>query len=247
MLTIEVTEQGLRSLDAASVDGSGNIFVGTGNTGTNYNVSENHAAGLELGLKIHYRTGDDITPLSRDADGTSHYLVPAGLQVADPAHDVASPSANRVAWSFDFSVDTDTTGSSGKTLNNYNFTITISDGEGHTQVYDLVHAVGGNPANTPWQLRGGPAGTGFSDDDGTAHPTLSQNSVNIGFDFLKNAFGDNLAGKHFDIQLTATDAASGALVASTHDQLVVDTAPVATPNAASVTEDSGVPATGNVI
>ena len=168
-LTIEVTEQGFRSLDAASVDGSGNIFVGTGNTGTNYNVSENHAAGLELGLKIHYRTGDDITPLSREADGTSHYLVPAGSQVVDPAHDVVGAAANRAAWNFDFSVDTDTTGSSGKTLNSYNFTITISDGEGHTQVYDLVHNVGGNAANTPWQLRGGPVNTGFGDEE-TAQP-----------------------------------------------------------------------------
>ena len=33
-LTIEVTEQGFRTLDAASLDGSGNIFFGNGNAGT---------------------------------------------------------------------------------------------------------------------------------------------------------------------------------------------------------------------
>jgi len=236
-LAIEVTEQGYRTLDASSLDGSGNIFVGTGNTGASYNVSENHAAGLELGLKVHYRTGDDLQPLSRDADGTAHYLVPLGLQAIDPAHHVPAGSANRVAWSFDYSVNTDASGSSGKTLAHYNFTITISDGEGHTQIYDLQHL---SATNTPWQLQGGPANTGFGDEEiGAAltSPTLSQNSVNIGFAFLQAAFGDNLAGKHFDIQLTATDAATGALAASVHDQLVVDTPPVATPNTASVTED----------
>ena len=236
-LSIEVTEQGFRTLDTSSLDGSGNIFVGTGNTGNNYNVSTNHAAGLELGLKIHYRAGNDIQPLSRDADGTAHYLVPLGLQAIDPAHNVNAASANRVAWSFDYSVDTDATESSGKTLADYNFTITISDGEGNTQIYDLQHL---SATNTPWVLRGGPGSSNFGDEEtgaGATSPTLSQNSVNIGFAFLQAAFGNNLAGKHFDIQLTATDAATGALAASVHDQLVVDTPPVATPNTASVTED----------
>ncbi|MEA2879412.1 MAG: large repetitive protein [Hyphomicrobiales bacterium] len=236
-LTVEVTEQGYRTLDAGSLDGSGNIFVGTGNTGASYNVSENHAGGLELGLKVHYRTGDDLQPLSRDADGTAHYLVPLATQAIDAAHHVPAAQANRVAWSFDYSVNTDASGSSGKTLADYNFTITISDGEGHTQIYDLQHL---SATNTPWQLRGGPANTGFGDEEtgaAAASPGLSQNSVNIGFAFLQAAFGDNLAGKHFDIQLTATDAATGALAATVHDQLVVDTPPVATPNTASVTED----------
>ena len=236
-LSIEVTEQGFRTLDTSSLDGSGNIFVGTGNTGNNYNVSTNHAAGLELGLKIHYRAGNDIQPLSRDADGTAHYLVPLGLQAIDPAHNVNAASANRVAWSFDYSVDTDATETSGKTLADYNFTITISDGEGNTQIYDLQHL---SATNTPWVLRGGPGSSNFGDEEtgaGATSPTLSQNSVNIGFAFLQAAFGNNLAGKHFDIQLTATDAVTGALAASVHDQLVVDTPPVATPNTASVTED----------
>ncbi|MEA2874671.1 MAG: large repetitive protein, partial [Hyphomicrobiales bacterium] len=236
-LTVEVTEQGYRTLDGTSLDGSGNIFVGTGNTGASYNVSEDHAGGLELGLKVHYRTGDDLQPLSRDVDGTAHYLVPLGTQAIDAAHDVPAGQSNRVAWSFDYSVNTDASGSSGKTLADYNFTITISDGEGHTQIYDLQHL---SATNTPWQLRGGPANTGFGDEEtgaAAASPKLSQNSVNIGFAFLQAAFGDNLAGKHFDIQLTATDAATGALAATVHDQLVVDTPPVATPNAASVTED----------
>ena len=160
--------------------------------------------------------------------------MPLGTQVTDLAHDVLSPAANRAAWSFDFSVNTDTTGGSGKTLADYNFTITISDGEGNTQIYDLVHVSAGQYAVAAARR---PASAASRDDDGTAHPTLSQNSVNIGFAFLQAAFGNNLAGKHFDIQMEATDATTGALMASTHDQLVVDTPPVATANVASVTED----------
>ena len=242
-LTIEVTEQGFRALDAASVDGSGNIFVGTGNTGTSYNVSENHAAGLELGLKIHYRTGDDIAPVSQDADGTAHYIVPVGTQVVDLAHDVLSSERKPCGVEL-------------RLLGRHRHDGQQRQDAGELQLHD--HDLGRRgpharsttwctgPADTPWQLRGGPA-SGFSDDDGTGHPTLSQNSVNIGFDFLQAAFGDNLAGKHFDIELTATDAVTGVVMASTHDQIVVDTPPVATPNVASVTEESVLLATGNVI
>ena len=46
---------------------------------------------------------------------------------------------------------------------------------------------------------------------GSTSASLSQNSVNIGFDFLRGVFGDNIAGKQFDIQLTATDVATGAV------------------------------------
>ena len=70
MLTVEVTEQGIRTLDATAFDNHGDadpsndeMFFGDGNTPLHYNVSDNHAAGLELGLKVHYRTGVDILAL----------------------------------------------------------------------------------------------------------------------------------------------------------------------------------------
>ena len=250
MLTIEVTEQGIRTLDATAFDNHGDanpandeMFFGDGNTPLNYNVSDNHAAGLELGLKVHYRTGVDILASSQEPNGTAHYIVPAGFQVVDLAHDVHSAAGNRAAWSFDFSVDTEANGVSGKTLDNYNFSITISDTDGHSQVYQLQHL---GPGNTPWALVGG--GGAFADEDGSdIH--LSQNSVNIGFNFLLNAFGpDALSeGKHYNIQLSATDAVTGALVGSVQDALTLNSAPVATPNAASVTEDTTLSASGNVI
>ena len=169
--------------------------------------------------------------------------MPAGFQVVDLAHDVHSAAGNRAAWSFDFSVDTEANGVSGKSLDNYNFSITISDTDGHSQVYQLQHL---GPGNTPWALVGGAGG--FADEDGSdIH--LSQNSVNIGFNFLLNAFGpDALSeGKHYNIQLSATDAVTGALVGSVQDALTLNSAPVATPNTASVTEDTTLSASGNVI
>ena len=154
MLTVEVTEQGIRTLDATAFDNHGDanpandeMFFGDGNTPLNYNVSDNHAAGLELGLKVHYRTGVDILASSQEPNGIAHYIVPAGFQVVDLAHDVHSAAGNRAAWSFDFSVDTEANGVSGKTLDNYNFSITISDTDGHSQVYQLQHL---GPGNTPW-------------------------------------------------------------------------------------------------
>ena len=243
-----MTEQGLRTLDATSIDGSGNIFVGTGNTGTNYNVSDEprrrSRARAEGALPHRRRHPADR---ARHADGTAHYLVPVGTQVIDPAHDVIAAAGNRAAWSFDFSVDTDTTGGSGKTLADYNFTITISDGEGHSQIYRPACTSG--RGNTPWQLRGGPATDRLL-------PTRTARRIRrcrrtrstSGSTSCRLRSATTCAGKHFDIQLTATDAVTGALVASTHDQLVVDTPPVATPNVASVTEDIDAGgATGNVI
>src|SRR5829696_9049455 len=82
------------------------MFFGDGNLPTNYNISVDDKTDIELGLKIHYRQGDDITPISVDSDGTAHYVVPDGPQVVDPAHNVSTARADRAAWSFDFSVNT---------------------------------------------------------------------------------------------------------------------------------------------
>jgi VCBS repeat-containing protein/parallel beta-helix repeat protein len=240
-LAIEVTEQSVRTLDASSLIG-GNTHFGTGNSGTNYNVSEDHAAGLELGLKLHYRGGDDLTPGTKDTDGTAHYLVPSGTQVADPAHDVPGASATRAAWSLDYSVNTNSTGSSGKALTDYTVTLTISDGTSNkTYMLDASAVAGGGNA----QFVNVADGVAFGGDEGTVGLSLTQNSINLGFGFLSTVFGANLSGKQFDITLTATDA-SGA-VARVHDVLTVDTAPNAVADTASVTEDVVTATGGNVL
>jgi hypothetical protein len=207
------------TLDQSSYDTHGTstttddeMYFGDGNRPTNYNISVDSKTGIELGLKIHYRQGDDILPTSIDADGTAHYVVPDGAQVVDPAHNVSAANPNRAAWSFDFSVNTGLDGST-RTLDNFDFRIIIASGDGEKGVFDLQHL---GPGNTPW---GTPAG-GFGDEDGT-NPQLSQNSVNLGFNFLKAIFGaDTLdAGETYDITLQAFN--HGQIVAQVHDVILL--------------------------
>src|SRR3954470_24888398 len=159
------------TLDTSSYDTHGTpstaddeMYFGDGNKPTNYNISVDDKTNIELGLKIHYRQGDDITPTSVDSDGTANYTVPAGTQVIDPAHGVTEAHSNRGAWNFDFSVNTGLDGST-KTLDNFDFRITITSGDGEVAVFDMNHLA---PGNTPW---GTPAG-GFADEDGS-NPQLS--------------------------------------------------------------------------
>jgi len=209
------------TLDQSSYDNNGTattaddeMFFGDGNKPTNYNISVDDKTDIELGLKVHYRQGDDITPTSVDSDGTAHYKVPAGTQVVDPAHDVPSARADRAAWSFDFSVNTGLDGST-KTLSDFDFRIIIKSGDGEQDTFDLQHVA---PGNTPW-LNTAHTG-GFEDEDGS-NPQLSQNSVNLGFNFFTSTFGADAlnAGESYDITLQAFD--HGKIVAQVHDAILL--------------------------
>ena len=216
---IKHDDRAIGTLDSSSYDTKGTaattddeMFFGDGNLPTNYNISVDSKTDIELGLKIHYRQGVDITPTSVDADGTAHYNVPAGTQVIDPAHGVGSARPDRAAWSFDFSVNTGLDGST-KTLDAFDFRIIITSGDGEQGVFDMNHLA---PGNTPWGTLAG----GFADEDG-ANPQLSQNSVNLGFGFLQTIFGADAlnAGETYDIQLQAFD--HGKIVAQVHDVLLL--------------------------
>jgi hypothetical protein len=206
------------TLDQSSYDTHGTpstaddeMYFGDGNLPTNYNIAVDQKTGIELGLKIHYRQGDDIQPDSY-ASGTASYEVPAGTQVIDPDHGVSTANPARAAWNFDFSVNTGLNGSSD-TLDDFDFRIIITSGDGEKGVFDLQHL---GPGNTPWGTLSG----GFADEDGS-NPQLSQNSVNLGFNFFQPIFGtDRLdAGETYDITLQAFD--HGKLVAQVEDSLVL--------------------------
>jgi hypothetical protein len=196
------------------------MFFGDGNHPTNYNISVDSKTHIELGVKIHYRTGDDIIPTSVDSDGNATYNVPAGAQVVDPAHGVSTAAPNRAAWNFDFSVNTGLDGST-KTLDNYDFRIIVASGDGETGTFDLQHL---GPGNTPWLNAAHTSG--FADEDGS-NPQLSQNSVNLGFNFMTAIFGADAlnAGETYDITLQAFDHTNGNgngnIVAQVHDHLIL--------------------------
>jgi hypothetical protein len=134
--------------------------------------------------------------------------------VIDPAHGVSSANANRAAWNFDFSVNTGLDGST-RTLDGFDFRITITSGDGEQGVFDLQHLGAGN---TPW-LNSTNTG-GFADEDGS-NPQLSQNSVNLGFSFFSAIFGTDAlnAGETYDITLQAFD--HGHVVAQVHDVVLL--------------------------
>jgi hypothetical protein len=193
----------LGSLDPTSTDDgagpTGNLTVGTGIPATNFNKFINHEDNIELGLKVHLRTGPDVLPTSVDPDGTAHYDVPSGS--------VTTGSGPRALWNFDFSVNTGIEGSTD-TLDGFDFRIVIESGDGERGIFNLQHD---GPGITPW--RDG-AGGQINDDDGFGpgnHPggsaQISQNSVNLGFGFMQAIFGAdyNDAGEHYDIELQAFD------------------------------------------
>ena len=209
-----------RTLDPSSYDTKGTpstaddeMFFGDGNLPTHYNITVAEDYDLELGLKIHYRTGNDILPSSVDADGTVHYVAPDGPQVVDLPNGVSTAASNRSAWNFDFSVNTGLNGNATQTLDDFDFRIIISDDDGNTRTYEMNHLA---PGFTPWGTLAG----GFGDEDGL-DPQLSQNSVNMGFTFLKTAFGPDfdVPGETYDIQLQALQ--NDAIIAAVHDVVVL--------------------------
>src|SRR4051794_3409325 len=70
------------SVDASAVSGT-QMYFGNGNSPTGYHLEQNKTLGIELGLKEHYRTGDDIAASSGTADGTANFIAPDGTQVVD--------------------------------------------------------------------------------------------------------------------------------------------------------------------
>jgi hypothetical protein len=187
------------SLDPSSTEDGTYLWVGTGNSATNFNTFVNHEENLELGLKIKYRGGEDILPTTTENDGSENYEVPAGL---------AEGSDWAAKWSFDFSVNTGINGSD-ETLDEFDFRIVVTSGdEGERAVFNLDHV---SPGVTPWVHRDG---GGFADEDGYGtgqvlggSPQISQNSVNLGFNFMQEIFGDDYAdaGEQYNIQLQAFD------------------------------------------
>jgi hypothetical protein len=175
-----------RTLSAPAQDpGSpGNLWVGSGLPATNFIMQENLEAGVEVGIKAHYRQGHDILPSYVDPKGVVHVIVPAGPQVVDPAHGVPVAHPGRAAWNFTFSVNTALPGAS-PTLSNYEAELKIDlDPSEKTDYLTLKLTKLGPPAAAPSQINGygwktSKGITAIGDDEGTARVT--QNSQNLAF------------------------------------------------------------------
>jgi hypothetical protein len=206
------------TVDPVAVSGS-QMYFGSGNSPANFHIEQNNTLGVQLALKEHYRTGDDIVHSSVDPDGTAHFNVPAGTQVVDPAHDVGSANAGRSAWNFDFVV---ATGLNGQTsdLSSFTFKLAVTQNGTNTHIFDL------NPVTHVWVDEANPA-VGFGGDDFN-HPAsasvqshVSENSVNLAF--VAGAFGNlatsTAAGTTYDIKLEVFDHTH--LVGMVHDAVLL--------------------------
>jgi hypothetical protein len=174
------------TLDPTATDGNGHALFGAGNPADGWAI-EDHK-NFELATDVHYRTGDMAQPTSVEHDGTLDYVMPAGPQGVDPAHNVSTAAANRGATSFDFSFDTGANGSAHpETIQHFlenggEFIYKIDlDPSRHDNplvlhaVYDPVHNTGGS--HVVWEDSHNQIV--IADDSGNAYVT--QNSQNLAF------------------------------------------------------------------
>ncbi len=92
------------TLDLNATDGNGHTLSGSGNPASGWEI-ENFGP-IQLASDVHYRQGDTVQPSAVEHNGDLVYDMPAGPQVADPAHNVPSANSNRGATSFDYSFST---------------------------------------------------------------------------------------------------------------------------------------------
>ena len=126
------------ALQPAFDPATGDLWFGTGNPNTGWNITDN--ANLETGLKVIHRQGADYTPTGTGANGEQDYTVNAGLQIGNPT---------RAEWNFNYVVNTaagvaqgtlSLTNSPGLAAYDFKMQITQSGPQflsPHTAIFDL--------------------------------------------------------------------------------------------------------------
>jgi hypothetical protein len=186
------------------------MYYGSGNSTTNFHITQNDTLDFQLDLKEKVRSGPDIAPTSTDPDGTAHFTAPAGMQ-----------SPTRAAWSFDFAVVTGLDGSKHD-LGDFDFKMVITQNGTNTHTFDL------NAATHEWIDESNPL-IRFSGDDFNQPATanvqahVAENSANLGFGPMQLAFGplatSTAVGTTYDIKLEAFDHTH--LVGMVHDYILL--------------------------
>jgi len=173
------------TVDPTATDGNGHILNGAGNSASGWEIQTQGA--FQLATDVHYRQGDIVQPFAVDHDGTLIYHMPAGQQVADPAHNVPADTGTHAATSFDYSFDTGVGPGPHQTIQQFLasggqflFNIDLDPGTGNDPlqlhaVYDPVHNLNGS--HVVWEDSHNHIV--IADDAGTDFVT--QNSQNLGF------------------------------------------------------------------
>ncbi len=173
------------TLDVTATDGHGHTLNGSGNPAAGWEIQTQGA--FQLAADVHYRQGDTVQPTAVTDDGVLVYTMPAGAQVADPAHGVPSANAGRAATSFDYSFDTGVGAGSHQTIQqflasggDFLFKIDLDPGTNDNPlalhaVYDASINTGGS--HVVWEDAHN--NVVIADDGGNAYVT--QNSQNYAF------------------------------------------------------------------
>ncbi len=175
--------------NANPVNGTGNVtyevIYGSGNANGSYTGDTSN--GVEVGLRAHVRYGSGGQPQNTfNYDGDHTYTFDSTLFTAP---------AGRSGWNFDWSVNTDPTGTTGKTISDYTYQLTVTGPggvyrtpfdpyDGSTKVgpddfYD--HSFGNNGTANSAGVEATNS-TEFATYKGTYN--LSQQSWNLGFEDL---------------------------------------------------------------
>jgi hypothetical protein len=204
------------NLDVTAHDSHKNIFSGSGNPATPWKVVDNSSAHIELGLDVAYRQGDSIHSSFTDATGATHYTVPDGPQVADPAHNVPSSNAGRAAWKVDFSVDSALGGGTQK-LDHFDFKLFLDIDPTTGVNFKELHLARDNAAPDHFVWLDTANHVVIGDGAGNpAHPEqLDQNTMNLAFGYWGGAAA-NPTNSHYDVLLTAEDHTSHLPLAVNH-------------------------------
>lgn len=173
---------------------NGTFIPGNGVFANGFTI-DTAATGESVALKARDRVNGQAISVSGN-----RYVVPQGLV-----------GGNRAAWNFDFQFSPGTTG-----------------GAANSYTYELLADI--NPAfgaatfqtiNIPSSNVGGPAGDSFFANPGAgawssdAVPFVIANSENYNFGFLAGSGFTNTGPAEYELVLTARDAATSAIVAST--------------------------------
>ena len=218
-LTGDTFSTGTLSFPATVPDGH-EMWFGSGNAPTNYNIAADTPDNLYDALKIHVRTGADITPSGSGPNGEQFYNAPAGDQPGAPT---------RGAFNIDYVVNTGANGD----------TVSSADLSKYTSIMQVTGEFAGgsatadfqlNPTNHVWEDVSNP-NIGFGGDDfnqpGATAGVMShitENSINFGFASMQEALGATqaqltTAGTQFDVKLATFSG--GNMLSEVHDHITL--------------------------
>ena len=225
------------------------LHVGSGIPPTGFGLANQTDVGVELGWQIIYRQGPTVLSSDDYGDGVLHFTVNDGPQSVENGSQVNV--LNRAAWSFDYSIATGLDGNPGN-LDSYTFRMLVDVDPTATVSYRTLVLEPGGSGTSAHRWRDVDSGLVLIPDD-AGNGNVTQNSQNYAFysTLLTQPYGtsNNFDGPgQFDLVLEAWRG--GYMLADNH--IVVDVvesndAPVAANDAASVTEDVTVSASGNVL